>query len=260
MTEMMFGSAPLNAYAFFEKYREHMAGDLARTFDASGVRAFKEQSPEGKEVPATGAWVQLARDQFKRDSVQILDRTFHVSTRAAILSSQTEERPTGSDLAIYFEVRGIPPHPFQLIKSKTLLVQAKCGEENGVLLEFGDDRLLGQMNAIKALTGGDGYLLVLTSTGAKCVTVAEAFKSIKGNRVRTANWRPSSDIFRNIANCTAGNCSEISPESLRATRLPSDEIDLDDANRKLAELAKTKQLGTPFSPSHALSLSLELRS
>lgn len=263
MTGMLVGSLPFDAAKIYEKHRKEMGVDLARAFDKVNESALREQSPKGKEVVCPGAWVQSARDIFTSHTVNTSDRTFHVSTRASILSSQTEERPTGSDLAIYFEVRGIPPHPYELVKSKTLLVQAKSGERSGRLLEFGDTRLRGQMDAISAVAGEGGYLLIFTPDGAYCVTVQEAFGSIKGNQVKTSKWQASSVVFRNLASCTIGNCKEISPQSLGVSRRHLGEIDLDDANQRLAAFAESKRpraTSSVFSPSQALAISLEIRS
>jgi len=240
----------------FEEARLIIATTLGDAITHELNEQLSLQSAQGIEPETNGMSVTVMRMAAKRSTewVAAAGHMFVLKFSVAAIKPKTEERPTGSDIAIFFEV--LPrQNIFSPIVSKTLLIQAKVGK---ISLEgeisVSDRNLPGQLRQIQRVSPNDGFLLVYTSEGAYCIGISEALNSLNGNTVRTKRFSPAGSMLSEVVMCNAGNERSISPARLNPARDIQGNLLIEDAARKLAIAAGT------FPVEEAISVSITVSS
>lgn len=225
----------------FSEVRKNIASDLRDAITDGLNKRIKKQSPDGIE-PEMNGMSALIIDMAGQDSTQkvkINDHVFTVHISVAPLKPKTQEGPTGSDIAVFLEVRGRNGDRKAFV-SKTLLIQAKVGRVNkDKSISAGDKHLPMQIKQIQRISPDDGFLLIYTDRGAYCVSISEASNCLKGKTVRTKNYSNAGDMIYQMVMCTAGNARHISPTILQPARDGNGNILVMDAADKLANKAAT---------------------
>jgi hypothetical protein len=224
----------------FEKLRQPLATQIGASVTAALNDQLNEQLADGVEPETNGITTAMIRTAAK-SAIAGIPRgvhPLHLKVSVALLRPKSQERPTGSDIAIFFEVLPGLGSP-QPMLSKTLLVQAKVGKLNSKgELSASDKHLPSQIRQIAKVSPNDGFLLIYTKKGAYCVGITEAIKSLKGNTVRTKVFKPAGDMLARLVLCTSGNVQAISPVTLKPGRDATGHIHAADAADALAALGK----------------------
>lgn len=253
MQEFEFEHTPERA---FEEARGAIATELGNAITRDLNEQLVLQSARGLEPETNGMSMTVMRLAGNRTSQMIAaaGHTFVLKLSVAAMKPKTEEKPTGSDIAIFFEV--LPGHgAFPPIVSKTLLIQAKVGKFTLTgELSASDSHLPGQLRQIQRISPNDGFLLVYTREGAYCIGISEALRSLKGNTVRTTRYSPAGSMLTQMVICNAGNERSIAPTRLNTRRDPLGNLILEDATQRLAGVARALPVG------EAISISLTVNS
>lgn len=217
--------------------------------------------PKGLETGYTGKVSTYIETAFNGRTFPVLGNpNFVIRADASLLKPSSQEGATGADLAIYFEVLYKLPPPYSILRSKTLLVQAKTGSFNKKgELKCSNPDLRSQITTIDRLSPNDGFLLVFTSGGGYCVGIQDAIAGLNKDTLTTRKFRPAGEMIERLVSCSAGNTVAISPETLQFKRTRTGRIFLDDANEKLKDYGDST-LQVPFSePTNAVSITLEIK-
>ncbi|WP_343654532.1 hypothetical protein [Paraburkholderia caribensis] len=237
--------------------KDEIASRLSTKFISELDAELADQNPKGLETSLNGS-TKTFINQMNRS---VLTEAFNAMNGTRVWSSRNctihsasfrasgEEADTGSDIAIFFEVRDRSSPFSEPIVSKTLLIQAKVGGFNshGILSVRNPD-LRGQIDTILTITPRDGFLLVYTDVGAFCVPAREVARQLtSGSTVKVNDPQPAGEMIRRLVECSAGNVRNVSPSALRVARKSDGTIKLDDATAKLAAVGRGHAPSTAFS-------------
>ncbi|MET2523262.1 hypothetical protein [Ralstonia pseudosolanacearum] len=223
----------------FQAAKKEIATTLSNRITDGLNEQIAYQVAQGLEPETNGIFSYIVRnaDSYNSQEILVEGHVFRIRTSVALMKPKTQEGPTGSDLAIFFEVQ---PNRGSLepFVSKTLLVQAKVGTLNNKgELSASDEHLPKQIKTIQRVSPKDGFLLVYTKLGAYCIDIKEAGLSLKGQTVRTTNFSNAGEMLYRLVICTSGNVPRISPQSLNLVRDSFGNIQVSDAAQRLAQVA-----------------------
>jgi len=262
MAEFQMQQAPEESPEIFLARMQPLIGKSVSTEITETLNdALSFLPPVGLETGFTGKVSAYIEAPFKgRIFPAPGNPNFVIRADASLLRPSSQEGATGADLAIYFEVLYKLPPPYSILRSKTLLVQAKTGSINDQgELKCSNPDLRKQITTIERISPNDGFLLVFTPGAGYCVGIQDAIAGLNGGTLTTKAFHPAGEMIGRLVSCSAGNTAAISPKTLQFKRAPTGRIFLDDANEKLKNYGNST-LQAPFSkPKNAVSISLEIK-
>jgi len=222
----------------YEDVKNDIGATLAGMLDGLLSKSMKAQSPIGRATAKNGGLADMI-NVFMDKPVHEVCESDCFSLRVVSFKPSTQETPTGSDLAMVFEVfEGNASLPR---KSKTTLIQAKSAEieigASGVEeVFFNNAQIKSQLETILAISPRDGFLLLYTDAGSYSLDADIALTYITGKtafRCPRSILKSGGSVASDLAICRRGNEPSISPLRLGVRREADHSVNLDDLAEKL---------------------------
>lgn len=203
--------------------------------DKELLALLSREDPQGLENNFSGRFAQVIEYSIKAVSRSVPG--LYVDVKAKSMKSSWQEKQTGADLAVFFEVLDKDGTP-QI--SKTLLIQAKVAEYKAdsppPTLKITNPDLLGQLAVITNLTPSDGYVLAFTKSGGFCIKAETALVEMGASTLNTSKFHSAGTAIQLLFECTAGSVGRVSPKGLGAKR-NGGRVNINDAADRLANLS-----------------------